>query len=99
MAPDTHASRIGRRGTVVIPARLRRRFGLQEGDLVVTEERPEGILLRPAVAVPVEVYSPERVAELLLNNAVSSADYSAARDEVQGMGLDPDRIPHTPPEG
>jgi AbrB family looped-hinge helix DNA binding protein len=41
--------RIGKRGTFVIPARLRRRFGLNEGSTVIAEETEDGILLRPAV--------------------------------------------------
>jgi len=38
---------------------MRRRFGLEEA-LVIAEEREDGILLRPAVAMPVEIYTPER---------------------------------------
>lgn len=98
MAHKDHSGRIGKRGTLVIPAPLRKRFGLQEGDLVVTEERPDGILIRPAVAVPVEVYSRERVAEFLLNNAVDVEDYEAALREVRDMGLDPEQIAHERPE-
>ena len=48
----SESSRVGRRGTFVIPAKLRRRFGLDEGSEVIAEETPEGILLRPAVTVP-----------------------------------------------
>lgn len=90
-------TQVGKRGTIVIPARLRRRYGLSEGTLVVAEERPEGILLRPAVALPVEIYTPERKAELLLQNAVDAEDYARARAEVRKMGLDPDAIPHDKP--
>jgi len=91
-------SRMGRRGTVVIPARLRKRFGLEEGALIIAEEREDGVLLRPAVALPVEIYSDERVAEFLLNNAVDAQDYEEALSEVRRMGLDPESIPHTKPE-
>ena len=90
-------SKIGRRGAVVIPAKLRKRFGLQEGTLVIAEERTDGILLRPAVALPVETYSPERVAEFLLSNAVDGREYKKAAAKVRSMGLDPEAIPHTRP--
>jgi len=90
-------SKIGRRGAVVIPAKLRKRFGLEEGTLVIAEERTEGILLRPAVALPVETYSPERVAEFLLSNAVDAREYAKAVAKVRSMGLDPKTIPHTRP--
>jgi AbrB family looped-hinge helix DNA binding protein len=38
---NVEASRVGKRGAVVIPARLRKRFGLEEGAFVIAEERPE----------------------------------------------------------
>lgn len=91
------ASRIGRRGTLVIPAALRRRFGLDEGSEVIAEETPEGILIRPAVTLPVEIYSPERRAEFLLSNSVDEEDYERAREAVEAMGFDPDAIPHERP--
>ena len=90
-------SRMGKRGTVVVPAELRKRYGLDEGALIIAEEREEGILLRPAVAVPVEVYTPERRAEFLLANAVDDKDYREIVKEVRAMGLDPDDIPHRKP--
>ena len=91
------SSRVGKRGTLVIPARLRRKFGIEEGSEVIAEETPDGILIRPAVTIPVEVYSPERKAELLLSNAVDTADYEEAVAEVRKLGLDPDDIPHHRP--
>jgi AbrB family looped-hinge helix DNA binding protein len=90
-------SKVGKRGTVVVPARLRRKFGIEEGELVIAEERPDGILIRPAVALPVEIYTPERKAEFLLSNAVDAEDYRAAVAEVKRMGLEPARIPHHKP--
>lgn len=90
-------SRVGKRGTVVVPVKLRKRFGLKEGDLLVTEEREDGILLRPAVAVPVEIYTPERKAEFLLNSAITQEEYDEVYKAVQEMGLDPQKIPNTDP--
>ena len=53
-----NTSRVGKRGTMVIPAALRRRFGIEEGSLVIAEAREEGILIRPAIALPLESYTP-----------------------------------------
>lgn len=94
---NTTTSRLGRRGTLVIPSAMRKRFRLDEGALVIAEERPDGILIRPAVAIPVEIYTPERKAAFLLENVVTPAEYRAAREQVQAMGIDPDRVPHVPP--
>jgi len=96
--PKPEISKVGKRGAIVIPADLRKRFGIEEGTLVIAEEREDGILVRPAVALPIETYSSERVAEFLLSNAVDENDYANAVERVKGMGLDPEAIPHSRPE-
>ena len=90
-------SKVGKRGTVVIPANLRREFGIEEGTFVITEAREDGVLVRPAVALPVESYSDQRKAVFLLSNAVDEEDYGWARAEVRKLGLDPDDVPHERP--
>lgn len=90
-------AKVGRNGTLVIPAKLRRRFGLKEGGMVVLEETEDGISIRPAVAMPLEVYSARRKAEFLLNNAVGAADYQRALRAVRKLGIDPASIAHAKP--
>ncbi len=91
---EKETTKVGKRGAIVIPARLRRKYGLEEGAPVIAEGRPEGVLLRPVVTLPVERYTPERKAEFLLNNAVTSKDYAWAVKEVRKMGMDLVKIPH-----
>lgn len=92
-------AKLGKRGTLVIPAKLRQRFALKEGDLLVTEVRDDGILLRPAVAVPVEIYTPQRKAEFALNNSLTKEDYDEARKYIRNeLGLDPAKIRYTDPK-
>jgi len=86
--------KIGKRGTVVIPATLRQKYRLEEGSQIIVESLTEGVLLRPVVTLPVEIYTPERKAEFLLNNTVTSEDYAVAIKKVREMGLDPETIPH-----
>jgi len=93
----TQSARVGKRGAIIVPAGLRKRFGIEEGTIVTAEEKDNGILIRPAVIVPVERYTPQRKAEFLLSNAVDEADYRSARKAVRKMGLDPDSIPHARP--
>ncbi len=92
-------SKIGRRGTIVIPAPIRRSYGFEEGSMVIIEARSEGVLLRPVVTLPVEIYTPERKAEFLLNNTITPEDYAAAVKKVRSMGIDPQTVPHKKPEG
>ncbi len=94
---DKETTTVGSRGTVVIPAPLRRQYGLRTGSLIIAEPRDDGILLRPAVALPVEIYSPERRAEVLLSTAIDEEDYAAALEVVRRSGVDPDKVPHRKP--
>jgi hypothetical protein len=50
------------------------------------------------VTLPLEIYTSERKAEFLLNNAVTPKDYAWAIKEVRKMGLDPKKIPHEKPK-
>ena len=91
------SAKVGKRGAIVVPAKLRKRYGLQEGSFVTAEAREDGILIRPAIILPVERYSPERQAEFLLSNATTPTDYRRARKEVKKLGIDPDSVPHRRP--
>lgn len=54
---------ISSRGVITLPAKLRQALGLKAEDHLIAETTPEGLLLRPAVTLPVEMYTPERVRE------------------------------------
>ncbi len=51
------------RGVVTLPARLRQALGLKADDQLIAETTPEGLLLRPAVTLPIEIYTTERERE------------------------------------
>ena len=51
------------RGVVTLPAKLRQALGLKADDQLIAETTPEGLLLRPAVTLPIELYTPERERE------------------------------------
>lgn len=70
---------ITERGVITIPAALRRAFGLMAGMELIAEDTPEGILLRPAVSVPLEIYTEERIAEFVSDE-----------DEIAKLLPDPD---------
>ena len=54
---------VTRRGVVTLPAKLRQALGIKADDQLIAETTPEGLLLRPAVTLPIEMYSEERVKE------------------------------------
>ena len=68
------------RGVVTLPAKLRRALGLRADDQLIAETTPEGLLLRPAVTLPVEIYSEKRIREF------DEAEAELALASLQLMG-------------
>ena len=54
---------INSRGVVTLPAKLREALGIKPDDQLIAETTPEGLLLRPAVTLPIEIYTAERERE------------------------------------
>ena len=54
---------INSRGVVTLPAKLRQAMGLQADDQLIAETTPQGLLLRPAITLPLEIYSSARIQE------------------------------------
>jgi AbrB family looped-hinge helix DNA binding protein len=50
-----YSGHVGRRGTIVLPSSVRKRYGLRDGSLFISEEREDGVLIRPALATPVDL--------------------------------------------
>lgn len=71
------------RGVVTLPAKLRQALGLKADDQLIAETTPEGLLLRPAVTLPLEVYTPQREREFDEAEA-DLAGVLAAREPAPG---------------
>ena len=87
---------MGKRGTLVIPAKIRRELHLDEGSAIQVEIVNNKIVMSPAAtkALEAEIYTPERLAEFFLNNVLTKEGYLEARKDVEAMGINPDSIDH-----
>jgi AbrB family looped-hinge helix DNA binding protein len=54
---------VNERGSLTLPKKLRRALGIEKGGVMVVEPAEGGLLLRPAVAYPIELYTDDRVRE------------------------------------
>ena len=90
---------VNQRGALTLPKDIRKQAGIPNGGNVRVQMTAEGVLLTPVVAYPVEIHTPERIAEFRLNNAVDAEDYRATVEEVRKTGLDPEAIPMSRSEG
>jgi len=70
--------KLGGRGTVTLPKAIRVRYALKENDLLIAEETDEGILLRPAVAYPIEIYNDGRIREFEAEEGKLARHYRGA---------------------
>lgn len=59
----TTTIQISDRGTMTLPKPIRRILGVDNGGVVIADVSENGILLHPAVAYPIEMYSDARVRE------------------------------------
>ncbi|MGB5201663.1 MAG: AbrB/MazE/SpoVT family DNA-binding domain-containing protein [Sedimenticolaceae bacterium] len=51
------------RGQITLPAALRKRLGIKEGDVVILEERGNEVLLKPGAVFEIGVYSEGEIDE------------------------------------
>jgi AbrB family looped-hinge helix DNA binding protein len=59
----TTTIQINERGTLTLPKELRKRLGLEKGGVIIAEVSNDGIILKPAVAFPIEMYTDSRIEE------------------------------------
>ena len=70
------------RGVISLPAALRRAVGLKANDQLIAEATPDGILLRPAITVPLEIYSDSRINEFNAGEAELASVLAAKSSSV-----------------
>jgi AbrB family looped-hinge helix DNA binding protein len=75
-----HTAQISGRGTITLPARVRRKLGLEEGDVLTVRLSGSSIVLTPSVVTPVELYTDERVAEFEHSASLDDDELWAVRD-------------------
>ena len=54
---------INQRGNLTLPAAIRKEMGISPNDQMIAETTENGILLRPAITMPIEIYTSQRISE------------------------------------
>jgi len=78
----TTTIKMGKRGTIVLPAKLRKQFGLADGSLLVTEAKDGEIRLRPALLYEPPVWSAEEKAYYILINSMTKEEWDRNLPDV-----------------
>jgi len=84
--------KMGKRGTIVLPAKLRKQFGLEDGSLLQIEPKSGGILIRPAFLYEPEVWTDDTRAYFILTNSMTKEEWDRNLPDVLEMGIDPAKI-------
>lgn len=81
---------VSARGQLTLPAKLRKRLGIEPGGVVVAEEKDGALVLRPAAVVPVRMYSDSEVkawgVEESLPESEREAYLSRVADRLKTLG-------------
>lgn len=72
-------TQISTRGQITLPADTRRQLGLKPGDTLLVHLEGGRIILDPAVVLPIERYTDERIAEFAKQAAMTPAELEQAR--------------------
>jgi AbrB family looped-hinge helix DNA binding protein len=54
---------VSSRGQLTLPAEIRKKYGINEGSILVAEDRNGEIILRPATVMEVEYYTDTQIKE------------------------------------
>ena len=84
--------KMGRRGTLVLPAKLRKQFGLEDGSMLTVAAKDGAISIRPAYLYEPEVWSDEERCYFILINSMTQEEWDANLPEVLQLGIDPAKI-------
>jgi len=83
---------VSSRGIITLPSKLRSALQLKADDQLIAEITPEGLLLRPAVTLPIEMYTPPRIREF----DESEADLAKVLTRKAAAGKRTKRNPRAP---
>lgn len=56
-------AQVSGRGQITLPAAVRKRLGIQTGDLLILEDRDHEVAIKPAVVLEFETYSDQQIAQ------------------------------------
>ena len=75
----TSITQLSDRGQITLPAEIRKAIGLKPGDTLVVRIEDGRVILDPAVVMPVEFYTDERIAASAREAAMSPDEIAVAR--------------------
>jgi AbrB family looped-hinge helix DNA binding protein len=88
---ETVKIKLGKRGTLVLPAQVRKRFGLDDGAMLNLEMRANEIAISPGYPEP-PLWSDEERCYFILINSMTKEEWDRNIPDVLALGIDPTKI-------
>lgn len=63
---------VSSRGQLTLPSEVRKKYGINEGSVLVVDDRDGEIILRPATVMEVEYYTDDQIEELVAADSYKS---------------------------
>ena len=73
------------RGQITLPATIRKRFGLKDGDVVILEDRGSEIVLKPSMVLDVRHYSDDQIAQWDADDRLEDQERARILNAVTGL--------------
>jgi AbrB family looped-hinge helix DNA binding protein len=75
----SNVAQLSSRGQITLPAEVRQALGLKAGDTLLIRLEEGRVVLEPALVLPLERYSQERIAEFAQAAEISPVELAQAR--------------------
>ncbi len=73
---------VSSRGQITLPAALRKRLGIKNGDVVILEDRGNEIVLKPGIVLEIQHYSDEQIAQWDAEDKLSDQERAQMLDRL-----------------
>jgi AbrB family looped-hinge helix DNA binding protein len=79
--------KLGRNGQLSLPKAVMKRLHLRGDEILLLDVTGDGVIqLRPAAVLPIEMYTPERIAEFEQESGIDEVTRAALREALSRAG-------------
>jgi len=78
---------VSSRGQITLPAGLRKRMGINSGDVIILEEHGNQIVLKPGIVLEIDHYSDEQIAQWDIEDKLSEDE----REQIVHANTSPEK--------
>lgn len=74
---------VSSRGQLTLPAEIRKKYGIDEGSVLVAEDRGGEIVLKPTVVLEFDCYTDDQIAQWVSEDAITEKEKAVVRAKLK----------------